>query len=197
MPVLGAQPIQADSGQRRNLLAFVDGEAATAPVVYDLPALFAEGSRHRGYAVIEVRQHLVKHVAHAVMVNDKDNNGQQPVSDSGEDSPMDSWARVYRLLKQRKQSMQWLADQLGYSKQRVAMWKARGAIPAAEHAAVAAAIGKSVDWVAGLTEADPPERDMSPMGRTIAREFDTIKDPERQLTCFAQIIAAIERARTT
>ena len=132
------------------------------------------------------------------MVNDKVNEGQQTVIAAGEDSSMDSsWARVYRLLKQRRQSMQWLADQLGYSKQRVAMWKSRGAIPAAEHPAVAAAIGKSVDWIAGLTDADPPERDTSPMARTIAREFDTIKDPDRALACFAQIIAAIERARTT
>lgn len=132
------------------------------------------------------------------MVNEQVNDGQQAVSDDSEDPAMDSsWARVARLLRQRKHTQVWLASQLGYTKQRVGMWASRGAIPAEEHAAVAAVLGKSVDWVAGVVDVETPERDLSAMARTIGREFDTIKDPDQALKAFAQIIAAIERARST
>jgi hypothetical protein len=132
------------------------------------------------------------------MVNAKVNIGQHDVSDEPEDPSMESaWARVRRWLRDNKHNQQWLADALGYDKGRVSNWARRG-VPPAEYPNVGRVIGKSVDWVAGVTDADPFDyTKLSPIARRVAVEFDTIADVDRQLEAFARIIATIERARTS
>lgn len=109
-----------------------------------------------------------------------------------------SWDRLTRHLKAIRKNQQWLADRLGpgYSKQRVSNWKTRG-VPSAQHDAVEIALGMPAGWLAGRTESDVSEPEPSPMARQIAREFDTIRDPQRALAAFASIIAVVERARSS
>jgi hypothetical protein len=132
------------------------------------------------------------------MVNAQVNMSQQDVSPTPEDPQMESaWARVSRWLHDRKHNQQWLADSLGYDKGRISNWARRG-IPTAEYPNIARITGETVDWVAGVADSKAFDFEkLSPIARRIAMEFDTIGDPERQITAFAQIIAAIERARTT
>jgi hypothetical protein len=132
------------------------------------------------------------------MVNAEVNMSQQDVFTDAEDPHMESaWARVSRWLHERKHNQQWLADSLGYDKGRVSNWARRG-IPTAEYPNIARITGETVDWVAGVAESKSFDFDkLSPIAKRVAIEFDTITDPDRQITAFAQIIAAIERARTT
>jgi hypothetical protein len=65
---------------------------------------------------------------------------------------MDSaWDRIERELARRKKGLQWLADQMTYTLQRVQNWKTRG-VPKSAYPDVAAAFGESIDWVAGVAE---------------------------------------------
>jgi hypothetical protein len=56
------------------------------------------------------------------------------------------WNRIDAELKRRRKDWQWLYTALGYDRQRVNNWSRRG-VPAKEHAAIAEALGVSVDWI--------------------------------------------------
>jgi len=64
------------------------------------------------------------------------------------------WTRVQEELDARGRGLKWLADALGTSVQRVQNWKARG-LPPGVHVEVATALGRSLDWMAGIA---PVER---------------------------------------
>lgn len=121
---------------------------------------------------------------------------QQDVPMGGEDPAMEkAWDRVERWLSKRNRNAQWLADRLNYSKQRVSNWKKRD-IPKSEFPAIAAELGETTDWLAGLAPAKSLDSDrLSPMARKLAQEFDTISDPEKTLEAFARILSVIDRMR--
>lgn len=61
---------------------------------------------------------------------------------------MSAWERIDAELKRRGRNWQWLADEMGYTIQRLQNWKTRG-VPRNEHGAIADALEKSTDWVSG------------------------------------------------
>lgn len=105
------------------------------------------------------------------------------------------WQRIDSELRARGKGWPWLTRELGYSVGRVGNWKSRG-IPAAEHAAIAAALGESTDWLLGLAPSNrkAPEQ-LSPAALKVAELFDQLRDPSIQLDVFAQIVGVIERAK--
>lgn len=65
-----------------------------------------------------------------------------------------AWERVESEVKRQYKGdapLQWLADKLGYSIQRVQNWKARG-IPRDAWYDIAVSLSISIDWVAGLVD---------------------------------------------
>jgi hypothetical protein len=100
------------------------------------------------------------------------------------------WARIEAELKARRRSKASLAEQLGETAQAVGNWKRRG-VPRGQYPAIAAALGKSIDWVAG-NEADIESPiGLSQMALRLAHEFDKIKNDKAQLGAFAQIIGIV------
>lgn len=63
------------------------------------------------------------------------------------------WTRIDSELKARGKGPQWLADEIGYSIQRVHNWKSRG-VPPSAFADVAAALGWSIDRLLGGGESE-------------------------------------------
>lgn len=67
-----------------------------------------------------------------------------------------AWERVESEVKRQYKGdaqLQWLADKLGYSIQRLQNWKSRG-IPRDAWYDIAVSLSVSIDWIAGLVE-DP------------------------------------------
>lgn len=108
--------------------------------------------------------------------------------------PSEVWTRIDAELKRRKKSWPWLSERMGHAgRARAGNWKSRG-VPAQEFPAIAAALGTSIDWVAGTDPGADPGANLSPMAMKIAREFDRITDDAEQLAAFAHIIGVIARA---
>ena len=108
--------------------------------------------------------------------------------------PSEVWTRIDEELKRRRKSWPWLAERMGHDgRSRVGNWKSRG-VPVQEYPAIAAALGTSIDWVAGAEVGPEPGANLSPMAMKIAREFDRISDDAAQLAAFAHIIGVIARA---
>lgn len=88
------------------------------------------------------------------MVNLTFTQSQQNVSPPVNNRMMQTvWQRIEAELRRRGRTDQWLADELGYSKQRVNNWSRRG-VPATEHSNLARVLGKTLDWVALGVEDD-------------------------------------------
>lgn len=65
-----------------------------------------------------------------------------------------AWERIDSEVKRQYKGdapVQWLADKLNYSLQRVQNWRSRG-IPTDAWYDLAVALGVSIDWIAGLVE---------------------------------------------
>lgn len=110
--------------------------------------------------------------------------------------PHAEYERVRQWLEDHGKDWRWLGAQCDLKRTQMSNWQARG-IPAMRFAAIADAIGQSVDWIAGRT--DTPAQNvahLSPMALKLAAEFDKIADPSAQLDAFAEIIAVITRAAT-
>ena len=106
-----------------------------------------------------------------------------------------AYDRIEKWLKAHGKDWRWLGAQCNLKRTQMSNWQARG-IPAMRYAAIADAIGQSVDWIAGRTDtAAQDAKHLSPMALKIAAEFDKIPDPQRQLDAFAEIIAAVVRAK--
>jgi hypothetical protein len=61
------------------------------------------------------------------------------------------WVRFQAELDRQGKGLQWLANRMGCSIQRVQNWTTRG-VPKGAFPELAAALDKSVDWVAGLPQ---------------------------------------------
>lgn len=103
-----------------------------------------------------------------------------------------AWRRVTDELAARGRNLTWLAEKLGSGRQRVYNWQARGVLPQSVHAEVAAALGKTPNWLAGLDEAGTV---LSPMAREIVRVFERIEDDRAQLQAFVRIVEICAQAR--
>lgn len=66
------------------------------------------------------------------------------------------WHQVDKELDRREKTWAWLARQLGETDQTVNNWKRRG-VPARQHAAIAHALGWSIDRLLGLTDTVIPD----------------------------------------
>ncbi len=106
-----------------------------------------------------------------------------------------AWERINAELDRRGRSWAWLSEQLGYPTGQTGNWKSRR-VPPKDYATIAAILGESVDWVAGVAapraSGDAPQ---SPMAARLAREFDQVRDPTAQLDAFAKCIGIIAKAR--
>ena len=108
--------------------------------------------------------------------------------------PSEVWTRIDAELKRRKKSWPWLGQRMGHANRgRIGNWKSRG-VPVQEYPDIAAALGTSIDWVAGKDAGPDQGPDLSPMAMKIGREFDRIEDDAAQLAAFAHIIGVIARA---
>jgi hypothetical protein len=105
----------------------------------------------------------------------------------------DTFQRILAEVEAQGHSLKWLAAELGIGPEAVMMWRSRGKVPASQLAHVAVALGQSIEWALGKAERSPA-RPLSPMALRIAREFDRITDPERQLDALASCLTAIGRA---
>jgi SOS-response transcriptional repressor LexA len=72
-----------------------------------------------------------------------------------------TWTRIEEELARRGRGWQWLADQMGMKIQRVQNWKTRG-VPKGAYPDLAAALGKTMDWVAGIADEDRQAAAASP-----------------------------------
>lgn len=101
------------------------------------------------------------------------------------------YERVASWLAEHGKTWKWLGAQCDLKQTQMSNWASRG-IPASHYKAIAAAMGQSVDWLCGRTDAKAQDTaNLSPMALKIAAEFDKIADPGRQLEAFAQIITII------
>jgi hypothetical protein len=101
--------------------------------------------------------------SHARMVHALLSICQQPVLRSVQTLRMeslDAWERVSAELERRGLGLAWLADKMECSIQRVQNWTTRG-IPKGAYGDVAAALGESIDWIAG--RAPPKWRTAPPL----------------------------------
>lgn len=109
--------------------------------------------------------------------------------------PTEPIERVLAELDRCGHNRAWLARKLNVSQQSIYNWTRRG-IPADMFAAVAKALDRSVDWVAGVAPFD--ERSvpvLSPMARKLAEEFDAIDGDHAQLVAFVRCLAIVHDAR--
>ncbi len=78
--------------------------------------------------------------------------GQQNVGGVFHTLCMDAaWGRIQGELTRRGKGLQWLANELGSPIQRVQNWTTRG-VPKGAYPEIAAALGKSIDWLAGMND---------------------------------------------
>lgn len=105
----------------------------------------------------------------------------------------DIYTRVRAEVERQGKTMDWLAAQIGVQPPAVSMWRTRG-VPRSQYPGIAIALGQSVEWVMGEAER-AADRPLSPMALRIAREFDAIQDPTRQLDALARCLTAIGRVR--
>lgn len=98
-----------------------------------------------------------------------------------------AWARVAAELDRRGRGIQWLADELDTSVQRVQNWTTRG-LPGRLYVQVAAALGESADWIVGMAEpkwkaakTEPSERDrLSAAGVAVGAAYDRMTPAQRE-----------------
>jgi hypothetical protein len=76
--------------------------------------------------------------------------------------------------------MQWLADKLGYSVQRVHNWKVRG-LPRSAYPEVAAVFKESIDWVAGRAGPRREQRTYSAEALRFAALYDDSRPEEQKM----------------
>jgi hypothetical protein len=172
-PVMRPKSPHAHSRQRFDGLALVGRKPAAAPVADRLN----RGVKRTGQGGSATGPfgHNVKHgvFGHAAILHAKWTSGQHSVMAVPNNPPMDKssvWTRVLdeAELHAKGRGQQWLVEQLSavsdkpYTIQRVQNWKTRG-VPRGEYPALALALGKTIDWVAGLESQakrqDPTERD--------------------------------------
>jgi lambda repressor-like predicted transcriptional regulator len=102
------------------------------------------------------------------------------------------YARILAELERKGRDLQWLADNTGVDRSATYMWKSRK-VPAAKYAAIALALGQTVEWLLGREgRKDGPA--LSDMAMKIAREFDQLRDEGARLEAFARCLTAIGRA---
>ena len=184
-PIVRAKSAHIDAGHALDRLASVRRESATAPVADCLRRLskrLGQCSEAAGFSHYFVKQRLF---GHSPILNDSFSARQQFVGASSHTLFMDSvWNRVKDEAERRAKGrwQQWLTDRLTdisdkpYSIQRVQNWKTRG-VPRGEYPSLALALGKSIDWVAGLEASERiPEPDQFDMAADAAATLRAIDD---------------------
>lgn len=130
---------------------------------------------------------------------------------------VEAWNRVWDEMKRRKLGPAWLAGKLEMTVQRVQNWRSpeRG-LPRDMWPAVAVALNKTTDWVAGITENDNQTHNLtaeewamveafraavrtaagsSELALKLARELDQVKSSLRPLA-YRQALRAIARVES-
>lgn len=106
----------------------------------------------------------------------------------------EAWRRVTVELADRGKNLTWLAQKIGCDRPRVYAWQARRSLPESAYREVAAALGKTPNWLAGIDEAADA---LSPMAREIVRAFEKIENDAAQMAAFVKIIEVCAAARSS
>lgn len=102
--------------------------------------------------------------------------------------------RVSEWLQANGRDWAWLASRLPqHTLERVLNWRRRERIPPGEYPAVAAALGKSVQWMHGFDDDGAPP--MSEPARELGRLLDLIESQRDRVRAFAACVAILTRAR--
>lgn len=91
------------------------------------------------------------------------------------------WHKVDKELERRSKTWAWFARQLGETDQAVNNWKRRG-VPARQHAAVAQALGWSMERLLGLTDSEPvvtTPQSLEAAIALLANALESIDDDQR------------------
>lgn len=117
-----------------------------------------------------------------------------------------AWERVESEVKRQYKGdapLQWLADRLGYTIQRVQNWKSRG-IPRDAWYDIAVGLGVSIDWIAGLVDEpkailgvrEPPASYGWPFAVTFQRFRSIPDDDQRRVGAYLQATVEACEAHT-
>jgi len=88
------------------------------------------------------------------------------------------WKRIEHELALHNRTPKWLATQLGWKIQRITNWKMRG-VPKSTWPDIAIALGKTIDWVAGLVVTPPDHIELTQTETNLVLAFRMIVHAEQ------------------
>jgi hypothetical protein len=189
-PVVGPilpKLLQGNPRRRSERLALIGRHPARSPVEDRLDILLTDSGSEWGepprplHGGIELgfgKQH--EPILHAGFTT-RQEEGATVTSDLPHTSQMGrDWKQFQEELDRRGKGLQWLADRMGCSIQRVQNWTTRG-VPRGAYPELAAALGQTIDWVAGNEprRPDPVLPSLSNSAMLVALAYDRMTPAEK------------------